>query len=163
MTLINILQRYSDNGNSTLGLLHMGERGAVSKLQGYTLEDEARAVKVKGETRIPAGHYELKLRKELTPLTQKYRERFAWFSWHIEITGVPNFSNVYVHVGNKEQDTDACVLLGDGANNNMVTDGLISNSVEAYRRWYAQVFDCLLNNGEAFIEIRDEEVLRRAA
>ena len=37
------------------------------KFLAYTLEDEARTVKVAGETRIPSGEYNLSLRKAEDP------------------------------------------------------------------------------------------------
>lgn len=156
--IVDILQRYSDNGESTLGLLL---RGGVFNC--YTLEDESRAVKLAGETRIHAGLYELKLRQELTPLTQKYRARFPWFEWHIEITNVNGFTNVYVHVGNKDDDTDACVLLGNTANNNRANTGFISESVPAYERWYKDTLSHLKSGNRAFIDIRDETHLLMTA
>lgn len=148
------LQRFSDSGESTLGLMFLD-----SIFQCYTLEDEARAVKVAGETRIPAGLYELKLRQELTPLTQKYRSRFQWFEWHIEIVNVKGFTNVYIHVGNDDDDTNACVLVGDTANNNRVHTGFIGESVPAYERWYKPTLAHLKAGGHAYIDIRDEDRL----
>lgn len=155
--LVDVLQRYSDSGESTLGLLL--RNGAF---QCYTLEDEARAVKVAGETRIPAARYELKLRQELTPLTQKYRNRFSWFEWHVEVTPVRGFTNVYVHIGNDADDTNACVLLGDVANNNRVSTGFISGSEQAYRRWYIATLNHLKGGGRAWLQVLDEPQLLRA-
>jgi len=55
--------RFSSQADCTNGLLFeitdLGKRFLC-----YTLEDEHRALKVKGETRIPEGKYEIKLRKE---------------------------------------------------------------------------------------------------
>ena len=79
-----------------------------------TLEDEFRTKKVMGETRIPSGRYKLELRKVLSPMTKNYRSKYDWFLWHIQVMEVPNFSNVYIHVGNWEKDTDACLLIGNG-------------------------------------------------
>lgn len=154
--IVDVLQRYSDSGESTLGLLLRD--GAF---QCYTLEDEARAVKVAGETRIPAGRYQLKLRQELTPLTQRYRSRFSWFEWHVEVTPVRGFTNVYVHIGNDDDDTDACVLLGDVANNNRVSTGFISASEQAYRRWYIAMLNHLKGGGLAWLQVLDEFQLMR--
>ena len=56
------VQRFSSQSDSTLGILFDVTDGR--KFLCFTLEDEAREVKVKGETRIPAGTYKLKLRKE---------------------------------------------------------------------------------------------------
>lgn len=148
------LQRYSDSGESTLGLLFLDNIFFC-----YTLEDEFRAVKVAKETRIPAGFYELGLRQEQTPMTIRYQQKYPWFKKHIEILKVPNFTGVYIHVGNRDTDTDGCVLLGDGANNNKVIHGEIAQSTNAFKRFYEKVYPHLNGGGKAFIEIRDENKL----
>jgi hypothetical protein len=158
--IYNILQRYSDNGDDTLGLLFTGEQYNLG-LMGYTLEDEKRLIKVGGETRIPAGTYDLELRKVESRLTLKYRKLYDFFTWHIQIMRVPNFNYVYVHIGNDDEDTDACVLIGDGANNNMIAPGFISNSTIAYQRWYAMTRDYLEAGNQSHIEIRDEDWIVR--
>lgn len=150
-----ILQRFSDNGKSTLGLLFHKEG---KKFLNYTLEDEFREVKVKGETRIPAGYYELKIRKEDTPLTIKHRESYGtWFKYHIEVTNVPNFQGIYIHAGNSDAHTEGCLLVGNSQNNHMTTQGnpLVS-SIDGTRRVYELVYPHLEAGGKAFIEIRDE-------
>ena len=54
--------RFSSQADCTHGLLfELTDIG--KKFICYTLEDEARALKVKGETRIPAGTYNIELRK----------------------------------------------------------------------------------------------------
>lgn len=153
-----LLQRYSDDGDSTLGLmLLLG--GAKPVLQGYTLEDEERSVKVAGETRIPARRYELRLRRELTPKTIAYRKLYSWFEWHIEIVDVDGFVACYVHIGNKDKDTDGCVLLADMANNNVITDGLISGSAVCFERWYKKATAHMNAGGRVFLDVRDEQRL----
>jgi len=154
-----ILQRFSDNKKSTLGILLKLLSPTKTAFFSYTLEDEFRSTKVRGETRIPAGKYELKIRPEVTPLTQKYRDRYNWFKNHIEVTNVPNFQGVYIHIGNTDQDTDGCILLGDNADNNILSDGAISNSTQAFRRFYSEVYDHLEQGGKAFITVRDENKL----
>lgn len=55
--------RFSSQADCTHGLLfEVTDIG--KKFLCYTLEDERRALKVKGETRIPAGVYSIQLRKE---------------------------------------------------------------------------------------------------
>lgn len=153
-----LLQRYSDDGESTQGLwFRAGQRQPY--FQAHTLEDESRVVKLPGETRIWAGNYLLALKKELTPLTRTYRDRFSWFSWHVEVMGVKGFTGVYVHVGNTEKDTDACILLGDTASNNQASSGLIGASVQAYRRWYEEIVPYLNSGGASYLEVRDESWL----
>ena len=152
-----ILQRFSDNRDSTLGLLFKKTDTVV--FMSYTIEDEFRADKVSKETRIPAGFYELKWRKQDTPLTLKYRKRFNWFKYHIEVTNVPNFTGVYIHIGNTDDDSAGCILVGDNADNNRLGGGSISNSTQAYTRIYSEIGSVLDNNGKVFLEIRDENKL----
>ena len=55
--------RFSSQVDSTSGLLfEITDVGR--KFLCYTLEDERRVLKVKGETRVPAGTYKIELRKE---------------------------------------------------------------------------------------------------
>lgn len=160
-----ILQRYSDNRKSTLGLLFKVGSHAnaiVLTLRGYTLEDTYRPQKIKGETRIPAGIYRLKLRKEVTPLTQKYRDKYPWFKFHIEITNVVGYVGIYLHIGNNHSHTDGCVLVGDAVDNNTISDGEITRSTDAFKRLYQELYDEVEDDeNEVLIEIRDEKELMK--
>lgn len=152
---IYILQRYSDNGNSTQGLLFR-KGHEIPLFKSYTLEDEYRIQKIPGETRIPEGKYEIKKRKSVTPKTVEYRGRYPWFDYHLEILDVPNFSNIYIHVGNKEDDTDGCVLVQNEANNNQIKRGWNSESAKAFKRIYMEMSDYLDKGIRVFIHIKDE-------
>ena len=153
MSLNLILQRYSDNGDSTQGLLHLIDNNSLSFLN-YTLEDEFREVKVKGETCIPNGLYEVKQRKVLSPMTERYRNKYDWFDWHLELQNVEGFQNIYIHIGNKDEDTDGCILVQDNANNNTVKDGFNGSSLPAFERLYNLVRSELNDGGKVFIRIR---------
>ena len=50
------------------------------------------------------------------------------------IQDVPEFEWVYIHVGNKDDDTDGCLLVGDGQSSNVIERGQVSSSVAAYKR-----------------------------
>jgi hypothetical protein len=153
-----LLQRFSDNKDSTMGLwFHKEEK----KFLMFGLEDEYRKDKVMKETRIPAGFYELKIRAELTPLTKKHREAYgAWFEYHIEITAIPNFSGVYVHAGNDDDHTDGCPLGGNTLTNHFIQEKKpLTSSVDAIRRFYTLVYPHLKAGNKAFVEIRDEQFL----
>jgi len=144
------LVRYSDNGNSTLGLLFID-----GKFFCYTLEDEFREVKVKGETRIHSGTYQLGINNNLTPLTEKYRRRYNWFENHIQIMNVPGFNSVYIHIGNTEENTDACILVGNSPNNNQIEKGFLGYSGPAFEKLYFNIFPLLKGGEEITIEIVD--------
>ncbi len=157
-----ILQRFSDNRDCTLGLLFKkitDGNGERLYFQAYTLEDEYRAVKEMKETRIPSGFYELGLQLIETEKTKAYRIKYPWFKNHIEITKVANFKGVYIHIGNHDDDTDGCVLLGDTANNNNVGVGEITTSTVAFKRFYDEVHEALEKGTKVFLEIRDEKFL----
>lgn len=143
------LLRYSDNGESTLGLLFVNK-----EFQCYTLEDERRTKKVYGETRIPEGRYKLDLRK-VGGFHQKYSGKFGEFHrGMIHLRGVPNFKYVLIHIGNDDDDTAGCLLVGNKANNNKVSSGFIQNSTDAYKELYQVIVDSV-EDGECFITIKD--------
>lgn len=152
MEYIYTLKRISDNGNSTIGYL----LNYNSKLSGWTLEDEKRIKKVKGETRIPAGQYKIIYRKAESPKTLHYREKYSWFKkWHLMLEGVPNFKYIYIHIGNNEKHTDGCILIGDHVNNNTIERGKVSYSIKSFSRLYTEISDLLDSNKDVYIKILD--------
>lgn len=153
-----ILQRYSDNRDSTLGLLLKivpTGQGDKTVLQAYTLEDQFQLTKVPKETRIPAGIYNVDIQKAETPKTLQYRAKFPWFKNHLEIKNVENFVGVYIHIGNTDEDSEACILVGDNADNNVIGPGSISNSTASFKRFYETVYPHL----PVTLIIRDENYL----
>ena len=146
--------RYSDNGESTLGLLFDDY-----KFLCYTLEDEKREVKKAGDTRIPEGTYQVGINEAHTGMTEKYRAK-PWaekigFDFHLHIKNVPNFTGVYIHVGNDDDDTEGCILVADTANNNQQHEGFIGQSVAAYCRLYLAVRSWQKSGDEVYITIVD--------
>jgi len=142
--------RYSTTKTDTLGFLFIGDDFFC-----YTLEDGFNEQKVKGETRIPEGIYKLKLRKEETPLTKEYREKFSWFKFHIELENVPEFNYVYIHIGNDHTDTKGCILLGNIANNNQIKEAYIYNSTDAFERFYKKIYPLLEKGEQITIQITE--------
>lgn len=156
-----ILQRFSDNRDSTIGILIKISSTGKPLFQAYSLEDEYRDDKVSKETRVPAGKYEIVIQSIETPLTKKYQQKYAWFAKHLMLKDVPGFVGIYFHIGNTDADTAGCILLGDNADNNQVGPGSISNSTVAFKRFYGELFTYLstIKGSKAFIEIRDETKL----
>jgi hypothetical protein len=157
-----LIQRYSDNRDSTLGLLLKvleTAQGQRPVLQAYTLEDEYRDDKVMKETRIPAGTYTVDIQKGETPLTLKYRGKYPWFKHHLEIKNVPGFIGCYFHIGNFDADSAGCILVGDNADNNTIGPGSISNSTAAFKRFYESVYPHL----PITLIIKDEKHLLKIA
>lgn len=152
-----ILQRFADNRESTIGLLFKTE--VLIPFQCYTLEDEFRESKVTKETRIPAGIYNLVLQMNETPMTLRYRAKYPWFKHHIMLENVPGFIGIYIHIGNTDDDTDGCILLGDAADNNTIAPGTIHSSTNAFKRFYSNVYDDLSKKRPITLEVRDEKTL----
>lgn len=103
---------------------------------------------------VPIGIYEIKKREVLSGLTKRYRKKFDWFDWHLELQDVPNADYVYLHVGNNEGDTDACPLIANTIDFTPATSkGFIGESVDGFARFYAIVSE-LLENDRVFINIK---------
>jgi len=133
-----LLKRFSDDGDSTLGLFFID-----GKFSCFTLEDEYRKEKVHGETCIPEGNYNVIFQQLRTPKTIKYRNRYSWFDKHLMLEDVVGFSTIYIHIGNVDEHTEGCILLGDSSVSNVTKDGFIGNSKNAFKRVYAEVCDAL--------------------
>lgn len=145
------LLRYSDDGETTVGLLYIDK-----KFYCYTLEDTHHDIKVPGDTRIPAGNYELKLKKEVTPLTEKYRTRYPeWFTFHLELQGVPGFTSIYIHNGGDHGDTEGCILVSDSLSVSD-TKTFLTNSRNTFKTLYKFLSAHLENNKKILIKVQDE-------
>lgn len=127
----------------------------VMKVNGefmcYTLEDERREVKVPGETRIPEGHYPIKLRKE-GGFHLRYTRKFgpAFHHGMLHVTQVPGFDLVLIHIGNTDRDTAGCILVGKTVDKER---GFLGSSTEAYRDLYREVINHLLKGEEVMLHV----------
>lgn len=98
--------------------LHRGEQSTLSHLymddifQCYALEDSIGMEKKAGDTCIPPGYYELGLNRD-AGMNLLYRPKMGkQHQGMVEILGIPNFSHVFFHIGNRHGDTAGCPLLG---------------------------------------------------
>lgn len=144
------LARLSSGPESTIGALYVDGRFAC-----FTIEDQYRAVKVAGETRIPAGEYEIKLRT-VGGFHQRYAVRFPnihrGMLWLMD---VPGFEYILLHCGNTDADTDGCILVGDGVHENVTTRGYLNASTSAYTRLYPQVAAAIAQGERVTIKVED--------
>ena len=147
--------RFSSQEDSTSGLLFLeGFKGL--EFLCYTLEDERRALKVKGETRVPEGTYKLVLRSE-GGFHQRYKNKYGGFhKGMLHVTNVPNFEYILIHTGNTDEHTAGCLLVGDSQENNIIIkDGFVGKSNNAYKRIYKTISRAILDNKNVTIEYID--------
>lgn len=83
-----------------------------------TLEDEPRKKKIKHETAIPSGKYEVII---------NWSNRFK--SYMPLLLNVPYFEGIRIHSGNTEFDSSGCILVGTLNKSNF-----ISNSASTYKK-----------------------------
>jgi len=94
-----VLQRGVSTSKSTPGKLFVD-----GKFECHTLEDVVRpaGVKVYRKTAIPAGSYSVLLTE-----SPRFKRVLPY------LAKVPNFEGIRIHPGNKAEDTDGCILVGD--------------------------------------------------
>lgn len=152
------LLRTSGGKESTLGQLYINK-----KPECFSLEDQFQEVKVKDETRIPNRRYKLGLREVDSPMTKRYRKKYPWFTFHIQVMDVPDFENVYIHSGVTDDHTSGCILVGDALYNNQAKvdkyeNGALMYSSQAYERVYKKITNALMNSEEVTLDIYEYRV-----
>jgi hypothetical protein len=129
------LRRVRQGNNSTLSELYINGR-----FQCYGLEDTVRDVKIKGRTAIPAGTYTLGLNRG-GGMNTAYKKRFPdMHQGMIEIRTIPNFSLVYIHIGNTHEDTEGCLLVGTYFHKSN-DDWGVYQSADAYKQLYGTIIE----------------------
>ena len=107
-----------------------------------TIEDTVRkGPKVYGKTAIPAGVYRV-----TWSLSPKFSQKpFYGGRMLALINGVPGFSGVRVHCGNRASDSLGCVLCGYNTVKGMVTDSRRADRVFELK-YYGMEFDLNIIN-----------------
>ena len=149
--------RFSSQKDSTSGLLF--EVTDVKRhFLCYTLEDERRALKVRGETRVPAGTYKIELRNE-GGFHEKYTKKYPGIHrGMLHIVDVPNFEYILIHTGNTDEHTAGCLIVGDAQENNLLLpDGFVGKSVNAYKRIYPSIAKAIGQGEEVTITYIDHD------
>lgn len=147
-----LLKRKHHNMEATLGHLSIDGR-----FQCHTLEDQPQeGKKIPGETRIPAGRYEIKLRQE-GGMYKRYKNNPAYkpfFVGHLWLQNVNDFEWIYLHVGNNDDHTSGCILVGTGWTE-LPRMQVLSSRV-AYRILYRRII-AAVQEGDCWITVEDED------
>lgn len=103
---------------STIGEIYVDDT-----YECVSLEDVVRDEKVKGETAIPQGKYEV-----ICSYSPRFKRDLPL------LLRVPNFEGVRIHPGNQASDTEGCILVGL----DKMTDR-VQRSRDAFNALYAQI------------------------
>jgi hypothetical protein len=144
------VQRILSNKEESLGIMYLNGVPFC-----WVLEDQKQAVKVKGETRIPEGEYEVKLRT-VGGHHESYAKKYpAIHKGMLELQNVPGFQFILIHIGNTDKDTDGCLLVGEMP---VLGEKLsITQSTAAYERFYKRVITCIEAKEKVTVKIEDIE------
>lgn len=140
-------KRYGEDTESTGGALSVN-----GQFFCHTCEDEHRDVKVAGETRIPAGRYEIKLR-DAGGMNKRYKERFPRHQGMLHLQDIPGFEWIYIHPLTNEKQTDGCIGVGYTAHSKGGFS--IARSESAYVDLYKLILLAFERGESVFIEVED--------
>jgi Family of unknown function (DUF5675) len=117
----------------------IGELSVHGVFECFTLEDKVRPIKIKGETAIPAGTYEVAV-----TFSNKFQKFLPL------LLDVPNFDGIRIHTGNTPRDTLGCILVGQGKG---------VDSISSSRLAFAPLFEkiqAVVRTEKVFIEITEQ-------
>lgn len=104
------LWRHAPVGDATTGDLNVD-----GQFQCYTLEDLPHPTKISGQTRIPAGTYDI-----IISWSPRFQRRLPL------LLNVPGFDGIRIHPGNTAADTEGCILVGTQMANAMVLNSRVA-------------------------------------
>lgn len=137
-----LVERFDSGSDETFGRLYIN-----GKLMCMTIEDEFRAVKVKGETRIPSGTY--KVGKRYSPSkSPRFGHDMLW------IKDVPGFEYILIHTGNFESDSEGCLIVGTKIGT-LNGKRAVLNSGVAYFKIYPIISDAIDRGEDVEIKYMD--------
>ena len=130
------VNRFGYGSDSTVGRLYVDDMPLM-----YTLEDEVRDYDV--TPRTTGG------------MTQRYAERFPdlhqGMAW---LRDVPGFSYVYIHIGNTDDDTEGCLLVGYSYQE-AGGEFTVNSSTDAYVALYKLIAEAWAREERVTVEVQD--------
>ena len=140
--------RVAEGKESTLSHLYLDEIFLC-----YLLEDKIRESKIAGRTCIPEGDYKLKL-NTAAGMNGRYKKAYPQIhQGMLEISKIPNFSAVFIHIGNYISDTAGCPLTGHYWNLEK-GEYQVMQSAFAYQQIYGKLVQ-QLRAGHTRLEVRN--------
>jgi hypothetical protein len=109
------------------------------------------------ETRIPEGRYKIGLRKE-GGHHGKYQKMFPKLhQGMLELQAVPNFQYILIHIGNNDDDSAGCILVGQKFYIEPSGQLSIQESTLAYQKVYSKIIKEIAAGNEVWITIENIE------
>lgn len=142
------LQRALQDNKSTIGILTMPNKKIFFSMEPPTSD------KRKGKyPAIPEGEYEV-IKDFGGKLPAKYDKRFGGLGHKgmLEVSNVLGRNGINIHIGNKPEHSQGCILVGYSINVKEENAAKILNSKDAYLDFYFQV-KRMLRRGKVFIVI----------
>jgi hypothetical protein len=118
----------------------------------YGLENIPRPVKIRGETAIPAGQYQLRFNRDGGMNGRYFDDYPKMHRGMLEIADIHNFSYVYFHKGNSYKETAGCILVGTQY---LLEDGdyrMLASGV-AYKKFYPLITELM---AQGLVEVQVE-------
>lgn len=121
-----LLTRTEKNKRNTIGILSIDGIFFCNTLEDTDRElkqtdsiEHIEDVKVFGETAIPTGTYKV----DMNTVSPKFKDK-EWAKPYEgklpRLVDVPGFEGVLLHVGNSEQDSLGCILVGEKSGNTLI-------------------------------------------
>ena len=129
------VERFVEHSHSIIGRLSVNGLFVC-----YTLE-EAWRNNQRSISCVPEGTYEAFLR---------YTSQKSKREWCVQLENVPNRSAIQIHIGNKPEHTEGCILVGTNYSTNFV-----SSSTDAYQKFQDAIFGPAGLKGHTRQQIRD--------
>lgn len=109
--------------------------------------DEIKKIKVKHQTAIPSGVYDITLKVQSPKYSQRSQYNFCK-GYLPRLLDVPGFDGILIHIGNKAEDSSGCILVGENK-----VKGQVINSTTTFKNLYETLKKASDNNEKIEIEI----------
>lgn len=135
------LLRYSDEGSFTKGMLFLKDEFFC-----FTMEEPEGQPGIPLEGRVSPRKYPIGLDLDETAFALKYRQKFNWFKFHLQLKKTGKDPLAYIHCGGTDSETiNGIMLVGNADESDLVA--MLKNSEQLYGHLYSEITD-LINKGE---------------
>lgn len=117
------------------------DRGLTSSMPLSEISE----LKKRGITAIPTGTYQITL-DVVSPKFSKYKQYNFCNGKLPRLLNVPGYEGVLIHIGNKPEDTEGCILVGYNT-----VKGQVTNSTDTFKKLYALLLAAKNNNEQITI------------